>query len=117
VTIDWVVGLAALLAATALAAAVACSAPAPLPVTPAATSGASAVAAPAPTVMKAASGGTLVFGGGQDTQSFNIILFPKSMCSCNSLIYSTLFKLNATGTDVEGDLVERGKSSRVSRWD
>jgi ABC-type transport system substrate-binding protein len=54
-----------------------------------------------------ASGGTLVFGGGQDTQSFNIILFPKSMCTCNSLIYSTLFKLNATGTDVEGDLVER----------
>jgi peptide/nickel transport system substrate-binding protein len=58
-------------------------------------------------VLKAASGGTLVFGGGQDAQSFNIILFPKSMCTCNSLISSTLFKLNATGTDVEGDLVER----------
>jgi hypothetical protein len=84
-------------------AAAACASPTTLAVSATATV-APSVAAPAPTLIRPASGGTLVFGGGQDTQSFNIILFPKSLCTSNSLIYKHALQAQRDGTDIEGPL-------------
>jgi peptide/nickel transport system substrate-binding protein len=51
-------------------------------------------------------GGSIVMGGGLDPGLFNTILFPKSSCVCNALIFSTLFRLNDAGSGVTGELVD-----------
>jgi peptide/nickel transport system substrate-binding protein len=52
----------------------------------------------------------IVLAVGKDDGAFNILLFPRSICACNSLIYSTLFVLNDAGTGVQGDLVDHWDS-------
>jgi peptide/nickel transport system substrate-binding protein len=66
----------------------------------------SAAAPPVSTSPPAAAEKQVVLAVGKDDGAFNILLFPRSICACNSLIYGTLFQLNDDGTGVQGDLVD-----------
>src|SRR5262249_28323369 len=75
--------------------------------------GPTAPASPAPNTAGAAppapastAANQVVLAVGKDDGAFNILLFPRSICACNSLIFSTLMVLNDAGDGVQGDLVD-----------
>jgi ABC-type transport system substrate-binding protein len=98
--------------ATAVVLLAACTPTPPPSSEPPATSSASG-AAPATSVAPSApAGGQDVVAVGEDDGAFNILLFPRSICACNSLIFSTLFQLNDAGNAVQGDLVDHWDTQR-----